>query len=84
VTLQAENNQNALTEIKEKFNLSPALQNGNIVFSVSHSDTFLPEFMRQFSGRLLSINIHRPTLDDVFLNLTGHAIREQGAEQWGQ
>jgi hypothetical protein len=26
------------------------------------------------------VNVHRPTLDDVFLKLTGKEIREEGAD----
>jgi hypothetical protein len=27
------------------------------------------------------VNVHRPTLDDVFLKLTGKEIREEGADE---
>ena len=33
-----------------------------------------------FRQRLLSIGVRRPTLDDVFLKLTGRAIRDQEAD----
>jgi len=33
-----------------------------------------------FPQRLLSIGLDRPTLDDVFIKLTGRAIREQEAD----
>ena len=77
VSLEAENNEDAVRELKQKYNLSPELQNGAITFSIPNGDTFLPEFIRGFSVRLLSISVRRPTLDDVFLKLTGHAIRDQ-------
>jgi ABC-2 type transport system ATP-binding protein len=32
--------------------------------------------MQDFRSRLTSIGIHRPTLDDVFIKLTGRAIRD--------
>jgi len=32
-----------------------------------------------FPGRVRSIEVRRPTLDDAFIRLTGRAIREEGA-----
>jgi hypothetical protein len=32
--------------------------------------------MQELKTPLKSVGIHRPTLDDVFLNLTGRAIRD--------
>jgi len=35
--------------------------------------------MENFQSHLFSIGIRRPALDDVFLKLTGRAIREEEA-----
>jgi len=80
VTLKAEDNETASAELKEKYHVTPIIQNGMINFTVPHGETFLPELMmRGFNTRLLAISVRRPTLDDVFLKLTGRAIREQEA-----
>jgi ABC-2 type transport system ATP-binding protein len=76
VTLTAENDQTAARELTEKFSVSPEIQDGHIRFSVPRGETFLPKLMQDFQSRLTSIGIHRPTLDDVFLKLTGRAIRD--------
>lgn len=86
VTLQAEDNEAVVLELKERFNLAPIIENGTITFSVPHGDKFLPKLIGKFKQSLLSISIHRPTLDDVFLKKTGHAIRDSEAgfkEQMG-
>jgi ABC-2 type transport system ATP-binding protein len=80
VTLQSENNEAALLELKERYKLSPELRNGTISFCVQQGEKFLPGFVRGFKNSIVSIGVHRPTLDDVFLRLTGHAIREQEAD----
>ena len=77
VTLEAKDAQEAVAELKERYDISPEVNDGMVTFSVPHGDTFLPEFVRGFRSGLLSINVRRPTLDDVFLKLTGHAIRDQ-------
>ena len=84
VTLSAEDNDSAANELKEKFALSPEIQNGHIRFSISNGETFLPRLMQNFENRLTSIGIHRPTLDDVFLKLTGRAIRDAEASDKDQ
>jgi ABC-2 type transport system ATP-binding protein len=76
VTLIAEDNPAAARELTQKFDVSPEIQDGHIRFSVPQGEMFLPKLMQDFQSRLTSIGIHRPTLDDVFLKLTGRAIRD--------
>ncbi|MGV3490558.1 MAG: ATP-binding cassette domain-containing protein [Devosia sp.] len=47
--------------------------------TVKGGETVLPEFIRALDARgarVLSANVRRPTLDDVFLGLTGRSLRE--------
>ena len=42
-------------------------------------DVAIPELLRALDARgiaLVSVQVHRPTLDDVFLTLTGRSLRE--------
>jgi ABC-2 type transport system ATP-binding protein len=48
-------------------------------FRVPRGDTVLPVLLReldQAGAGLVSIQVHRPTLDDVFLTMTGRSLRE--------
>jgi len=38
---------------------------------------FVPRVVMDFGGRIRSIQVKQPSLDDVFLRLTGRAIREE-------
>jgi ABC-2 type transport system ATP-binding protein len=84
ITLKAGDNEAAAKELKEKFNLSPVLKDGDVNFHVPHGEVFLPKLMQNFQTPLISINLRRPTLDDVFLKLTGRAIREEEASGMDQ
>jgi ABC-2 type transport system ATP-binding protein len=42
---------------------------------VERGDTFIPELVRQLSVPIRSVSLRRPSLDDVFLALTGRQIR---------
>ena len=56
-------------------------QHGNtIIIGVERGDEKIPvvfDIARQYDIRITSINLHKPTLDDVFLHYTGRMIREQ-------
>jgi len=48
-------------------------------FRVPRGDTALPELLRALDAKdiaMLSIQVHRPSLDDVFLTLTGRSLRD--------
>jgi ABC-2 type transport system ATP-binding protein len=51
-----------------------------LCFETDNGEEFIPTLLRDFGTRIVSVNIHRPTLDDVFLKLTGKEIREEGAD----
>jgi ABC-2 type transport system ATP-binding protein len=50
---------------------------GELHFHVSGGAEFVPRVVVDFKDRIKSIQVKQPSLDDVFLKLTGHAIREQ-------
>ena len=56
---------------------------GNVVrLRVSRGDTVLPVLLRELDrvgAHLQSVQVQRPTLDDVFLTLTGRSLREAEA-----
>ncbi|MCL0100063.1 ATP-binding cassette domain-containing protein [Dehalococcoidia bacterium] len=77
VSLRTADNDLAVTELTNTWSLDPQLQDGFVRFSVPRGEEFLPEFVRRFDGQLLSISVRRPTLDDVFLDVTGKDIRDE-------
>lgn len=79
ITLQAEDSNAAALELKERYSLRPVIQNGVITFTVPEGERFLPRLMDSLQSPVLSVGIRRPTLDDVFLKLTGRAIRDEEA-----
>jgi ABC-2 type transport system ATP-binding protein len=52
-------------------------------FRVPRGDTAMPELLRAMDAAdvaMTSVQVHRPTLDDVFLTLTGRSLRDAEAE----
>ncbi len=50
-----------------------------IRFEVKNSSSFIPKFIKNSPVKILSISARKPTLNDVFLDLTGREIREENA-----
>ncbi|HEY5501765.1 MAG TPA: ATP-binding cassette domain-containing protein [Candidatus Anoxymicrobiaceae bacterium] len=51
-----------------------------LCFKMEKGEEFIPALIRDFGTKIISVSIHRPTLDDVFLQLTGKEIRDEGAD----
>ena len=51
-----------------------------LCFKMEKGEEFIPALIRGFGTKIISVSIHRPTLDDVFLQLTGKEIRDEGAD----
>ncbi len=80
VTLRTEDNARAAEEIAARWPaLHPSLADGELRLEVERGDQFVPELVRGISARIDAIQVHRPTLDDVFVKLTGRQIRDQEA-----
>jgi len=77
ITLRTTDNTAALEEIRRRFNIEASAKDDQVVFSVKGGETFLPEFVKTFSGQIQGISLRRPTLDDVFLKYTGREIRTE-------
>ncbi|CUX78498.1 ATP-binding cassette domain-containing protein [Thermococcus chitonophagus] len=60
------------------------LPDGRVRIDVENATEALPKLfeLAQRSGvKILEVTYHRPTLNDVFLHLTGREIRDEGGEQ---
>jgi ABC-2 type transport system ATP-binding protein len=56
--------------------LDPVRRNGEVRVEVDDGARFIPRLIRGFAGDIDGASLRRPTLDDVFLKLTGRTIRE--------
>jgi len=81
ITLQTDNPEAAVTELKEKHNIEAKMDSEGIHFEVTNGEKFIPVLVREFKSALQGVSMRRPTLDDVFIKLTGREIREgEGGE----
>ncbi len=61
---------------------SNVVEGDRLILTVERGDTAVPLLLRALDHAhlpLVSVQVHRPTLDDVFLTLTGRSLREPAA-----
>ncbi len=66
--------------LREKYGLESTVADGGLTFLVEEGDAFIVKLLTADRPPLEGISVRRPTLDDVFLSLTGRQIRAEGAE----
>jgi ABC-2 type transport system ATP-binding protein len=77
IIFRTENNQIAEQEFRAKFPMYSIKQLGKeLRIKVDDGDKFLPVLVKAISPRIISMELRRPTLEDVFLEITGRKIRE--------
>jgi ABC-2 type transport system ATP-binding protein len=79
IYLRTTDNAQAIAEIRERFDLDASEKDGEIFTSALKGEACIPEIIRALGERVLSVRMQRPTLNDVFLKLTGKEIREEAA-----
>jgi ABC-2 type transport system ATP-binding protein len=79
VTLATEDGATAAAQIRSRFGLQPRAEHGSIRVEVSDGAGFIPRLLHELSVPVRSVAARQPSLDDAFLKLTGHAIRDEQA-----
>ncbi|ASA20603.1 ATP-binding cassette domain-containing protein [Paenibacillus donghaensis] len=76
IEISADNNLKAKEELEQKYGRTVKEQDSILIFEVEKGNEFIAEFVKNADFRITSINLRRPTLNDVFLKLTGKQIRD--------
>ncbi|HXA42061.1 MAG TPA: ATP-binding cassette domain-containing protein [Candidatus Solibacter sp.] len=84
ITISADDPEALAAEIDRAFGVATTMVSGNLRMEVDDSSTFMPRLARELSAPVKSLTMSRPSLDDVFIKLTGHAIRDENAGELDQ
>jgi ABC-2 type transport system ATP-binding protein len=76
VTIKAEDPASLLPLIKDKFRVEPSVINRLLRFETPDGHTFVPSLIEAFPGKIQSVSVGKPTLEDVFVHQTGRAMTE--------
>lgn len=78
IYLKTSDDAKASSEIEDKFNVKPRRIEGGLALMVESGEKFIPRLFERLETGIVSVNLKRPSLEDVFINLTGREIREYG------
>ncbi|MFC2001441.1 ATP-binding cassette domain-containing protein [Chloroflexota bacterium] len=79
VSVKTDDNGRAAEEIRLRYQIEARHDGDGLTFEVSCGEEFLPIFIKEFGTKIVSVSLRRPSLDDVFLKLTGREMREEEA-----
>ncbi|MCS7157670.1 MAG: ABC transporter ATP-binding protein [Blastocatellia bacterium] len=63
-------------EIRARWGIEATLVDGKLCFRHERGHEFLARLVEAFPGRIVSLMVRRPTLEDVFIHRTGHRFEE--------
>ena len=81
VSIAGPDNEALAREVRESFEIEPRFENDAVEFNVEQGGEFLPILLNRIEGEVRSVGIRAPTLEDVFVTMTGHQIREAEASE---
>jgi ABC-2 type transport system ATP-binding protein len=79
IYIKTTDNKRAREEIEKAFDIKVSEKENELFLTALRGDTCIPELIRTIGEKVLSVRLQRPTLNDVFLKLTGREIRAEEA-----
>ena len=80
VTLTTSDNLKASVELEE-LSLQPRIEDGTIRFEAPEGARTVAHVFRKLTPDIQSVDLHKPSLEDVFIKLTGREIRDDEASE---
>lgn len=70
-------NKECFSLLKESFpDIHINIKNNKIIINVLEADKFLPPLFKALGDKVISVDLKKPSLEDVFLKLTGKSIKK--------
>ena len=79
VQISTDDDPAAIAELKDRFGLDAAVHEHLVTFNVESGEQFVPRLFGGLTQQIRSVNVARPSLDDVFMSYTGRTIRDSEA-----
>lgn len=82
--LKTSDNPQAAQELRQHFHVEPRQEQEALIFEMAGGEEMVPRVVEALTVRITSISVHQPTLDDVFIKLTGRDIRDEEVDDKAQ
>ena len=83
VVVTTSDNQRAAEQITSRMGAAVTSDDGTLRVDVPNGPEFVPQLVRALDVEVKTVTVRRPSLDDVFLKLTGRAIRDEEVDSAG-
>ena len=77
ISVRTGDDDRAAEEIRLRYQIEARRDSNGLTFEIASGEEFLPNFIRELGTQILSVSLRRPSLDDVFLKLTGREMRQE-------
>jgi ABC-2 type transport system ATP-binding protein len=77
LTLNSPDPQALQAALREKLSLEAERLNGTLRLELPRAHERIPQIVETLPGLIDSVSVGKPTLEDVFIHLTGHRLRER-------
>jgi ABC-2 type transport system ATP-binding protein len=81
ILLETDNAESLAARIEQKFHAGAAVLDGKVRMERKEGHRFVPDLVEAFPGEIQSISVSKPTLEDVFIDRTGHRFWTETDEQ---
>jgi len=81
ITLATADDELAVTQISERLHVPVERAADQIVVRIADGEGFVPKIFEAIDVPVRSVNVRRPSLDDVFIKYTGHEMRDGDGQQ---
>ncbi len=61
-------------QIRQRFDCEPVVVDGNVRVEIEHGHAFVRDVVEAFAADIQAVTFGKPTLEDVFIHLTGHRL----------
>ena len=75
VTIDTASPKEVITTLAKRFGIGAQIVASSVRFELKRGATFLPELMTVLDEKAERVTVAKPTLDDVFLRMTGHRLQ---------
>lgn len=81
ILLETNDAESLAARIEQKFHAGATAMDGKVRMERKEGHRFVPDLVEAFPGEIQSISVSKPTLEDVFINRTGHRFWTEKGEQ---
>lgn len=74
VVIQSDTPEGLCSRIQSRFDCVPRVVNGRVRVEIVHGHGFVRDVVEAFAENIQAVTFGKPTLEDVFIHLTGHQL----------